>query len=405
MDKTEQTGGTSYNILIADNNPKNSELISDMLTHTGYRTMTAGNGHQVLAKAQLFNPDLVILDTQFEDISGYDVCRKIKANPNSKYALILFICSLETKDSKLKAFESGADDIIEKSFDSLVLIAKVSSLLRISTLRGELEQKYIELEEKNKMLDFQLKMSRQIQRSIMRDYNIKFKGVHLLTHYLPALDIGGDFYDLLKLNENTIGLCIGDVSGHGISAALLTTMLSTMVKNAAAKYFNPNELLHTINNQFCDIFEGTDIEIYATLFCCIIDTENKKVSYSNAGHMYPFFLNLKNADVTELTAEGTPIGLIKDTVYENKELDYEAGDILVFYTDGLSDAFYKDNPEEFQAGMKDLLLDAAMFPDLSAIQDTIINMFYDINASAAKKFVLDDVSLILCRFDEHNPVG
>lgn len=387
-------------ILVADSNLKNSELISLFLVQKGYQVITANNGYQALAKSQLFNPDLIILDTQFDDMSGFDICRKIKGNPNSKYALVLFLCPFETKDSKIKAFESGADDIMEKSFDAMVLAAKVSSLLRISSLRNELEEKYTELEEKNKMLDFQLKMSQQIQRSIMRDYNIKFNGVRLLTQYLPALDIGGDFYDLITFDDQAVGLCIGDVSGHGISAALLTTMLSTMVKSTADKYFNPDQLLYIINNQFCDIFEGTNTEIYASLFCGIIDTEKRKLYYSNAGQTYPFYLNNKKSEVTELAAAGVPIGMMRDSTYEYKVLEYDKNDLLVFYTDGLSDTFYKDSPDEFQSRMRDLLLDVQPVTDLSAIQQSIVNMFYDLNITTAKKFALDDVSLILCRFED-----
>lgn len=386
-------------ILVADSNPKSSELISLCLMQKGYQVITANNGYQVLAKSQLFNPDLIILDTHFEDMSGFDICRKIKTNPNSKYALVLFICSFETKDSKIKAFESGADDIMEKSFDAMILSAKVASLLRISNLRNQLEEKYTELEEKNNMLDFQLKMSQQIQRSIMRDFDIKFNGVRLLTHYLPALDIGGDFYDLLTLNDSSIGLCIGDVSGHGIAAALLTTMLSTMVKSAADKYSNPDQLLYIINNQFCDVFEGTNTEIYASLFCGVIDTENRKLYYSNAGQTFPFYLNNKKSEVTELATGGIPIGMIRGTTYEYKVLEYDKNDLLVLYTDGLSDTFYKESPDEFQSRMKDLLLDAQPVSNLVAIQQSIVNTFYDLNVTTAKKFVLDDVSLILCRFE------
>lgn len=388
-----------YKILVADSNPKNSELISLCLIQKGYQVITANNGYQVLAKSQLFNPDLIILDTHFEDMSGFDICRKIKKNPNSKYALVLFICSLETKDSKIKAFESGADDIMEKSFDALVLSAKVASLLRISSLRNQLEEKYTELEEKNNMLDFQLKMSQQIQRSIMRDYDIKFNGVRLLTHYLPALDIGGDFYDLLTLNESSMGICLGDVSGHGIAAALLTTMLSTMVKSTADKYSNPDQLLYVINNQFCDIFEGTNTEIYASLFYGIIDTENRKLYYSNAGQTYPFYLNNKKSEVTELAVDGVPIGMMRNSVYEYKVLEYDKNDLLVLYTDGLCDTFYKESPDDFLSGMKDLLIDAQPVSNLVAIQQSIVNMFYDLNVTTARKFVLDDVSLILCRFE------
>ncbi|MDR3090603.1 MAG: fused response regulator/phosphatase [Clostridiales bacterium] len=394
------------NILIADSSPKNSELMSLCLVQKGYQVMTAANGHQIIAKTQLFGPDLIILDTHFDDMSGYEICKKIRGNPNSKHTLILFICSLETKDATIKAFESGADDIMEKTFDAVVLSAKVASLLRVSHLRAQLYENFAELEEKNKVLDFQLKMGQQIQRSIMKDYDVEAGGARLLSNYLPALDIGGDFYDVSIINEYSTGLCIGDVSGHGISAALLTTMLLSMVKVDPKLYFNPDLFLSSINNKFCNIFEGSDIGMYSCLFCLLIDNKQRKLYYSNAGQPLPFYYNAKKGDVCELDINGTPIGMIPGSVYECKSLNYNSGDILVFYTDGLPDALYKSAPEEFGNRMRELLTDfgedsaaKTAGPDLTELRKSIIDTFYDLNATASKKYILDDTSLVLCRFE------
>ncbi|MDR1688247.1 MAG: fused response regulator/phosphatase [Clostridiales bacterium] len=404
-------------IIVADNNPKSTELISQYLTQKEYEVITAENGRQVLAKAQLFSPDLIIMDTAFSDQSGYDICRKIKGNPNTKYALVLFICSYETKDTVIKALQAGADDIMEKSFNALVLSAKVASLLRISNLRNELEQKYSELEEKNKMMDFQLKMSRQIQRGIMRDYDLNINGAHIITHYLPALEIGGDFYDVKLLNDTTLGLCIGDVSGHGISAALLTTMLSTMIKNTYSNFYEPDKLLSLINKQFCETFENSVVSEYATLFCAEIDTKNKRIVYSNAGQTYPFYLINKNSEVIELApppaqenpggaaqtnvnTAGTPIGMMYDSVYEKTVIEYEKNDLILLFTDGLSDNLFKESSEEFTNKMRDLLLDAQPIADLSVIKQLIIETFCVQNVSASKKYAMDDVSIVLCRFED-----
>ncbi|GHU52790.1 transcriptional regulator [Clostridia bacterium] len=388
-------------ILVADSNPKSTELMGDSLRQKGYKVVTASSGHQVLAKTQLFTPNLVILDISFDDISGYEVCRKIKTNPNTEYTLVLFLCSLETKDAVIRAFEAGADDIIEKNFDALVLVAKVKSLLRISELRTKLQENYAELEKKNKMLEFQLKMGQQIQHSIMKDFDLEIGGAQILTTYLPALDIGGDFYEISKFEAST-GICIGDVSGHGISAALLTTMLLSMIKSETAQYRNPDLFLGTINTRFCRIFENTDIGIYACLFCSLIDTKNQTLYYSNAGQAPPFYYNSKSGEFTELETSGTPIGMMPNSTYECRVLDYNKDDVLVLYTDGLSDALYKNSPEEFHSRMSEIFEDAAQNGqplDLNLLKKSIIEMFYNSDLVESKKYVLDDVSLILCRFD------
>jgi len=269
-------------ILIADNSPINLDLLSSCLSDMDYEILTAENGRQAMDKTQLFLPDLIILDVEFPDMSGFDVCKRIKSNPETQYVLVLFFCNLETRESRLKAMESGADDIIEKNFDVNILTSRVASLLRIKHLSVQLRKQFKENQEKTRIMDYQLKMARQIQQAIVHDLDVTYFGTRYIAKYKPALDIGGDFYGIIPFNEKMTGVYLGDVSGHGISAALLIAMLSMMTKNISSSYKNPDQFMFQINNQFCDIFESSGLEIYACMICLIIDTDKKKLYYSNA---------------------------------------------------------------------------------------------------------------------------
>jgi DNA-binding response OmpR family regulator len=135
-------------ILIVDPITQSSDLIRQCLSSTGYEIYTAESGLNAIAKVSLFCPDVVLLNAELPDISSYDVCKRIKSNPDTEYTLILFISSLNTHDSRVRAIQVGADDYLEKNFDAYLLISKVNSLLRVKHLSNQLKQKYVELEEK-----------------------------------------------------------------------------------------------------------------------------------------------------------------------------------------------------------------------------------------------------------------
>jgi sigma-B regulation protein RsbU (phosphoserine phosphatase) len=381
-----------------DSSPQTLDLLSKRLNYYGYEILTSDTGVAGLNTAKFFMPDLIILETELSDMSGFEVCRKIKENDETKYILVLFMTSLETKETSSMAIEVGADDFVEKNSDSLVLISKVKSLLRVKHLVRQLSINYYELEEKNKILQHQLKMGRDVQRSLIKNFNFTKNDVTFYSIYLPALDIGGDFYDIVEIQENIFGVIVGDVSGHGISAALLTSMMSLMFKNLATNYFNPDQLLFSMNNQFCEVFKNGGNEMYSCVFYAVIDTKGSKIYYSNAGQSFPIYIDGLNLKAKDLESVGMPIGLMPDSEYEYKVLDYNKGDLILFYTDGLSDNFYKEQPDEFLVKLKELLLDYSKTESVEEMGKTILSNFCNLNATSTEKFNLDDVSIVMLRF-------
>jgi len=386
-------------LLIVDPVSASCELIRQCLSSTGYEIYTAESGINALAKVKLFCPDVVLLNAELPDISSYDVCKRIKSNPETEYTLILFISSLDTHDSRVRAIQVGADDYLEKNFDTYLLISKVNSLLRVKHLSDQLKQKYVELEEKNHLLDLQLKMARQVQQELMPAIDMTFHGIQFVSQYMPAMDIGGDFYDVLTLSDHQIAVVMGDVSGHGISAALLTAMLTVMTRSLAPRFYTPEKFLYYLNNDIYKMFENGVHEMYVCMFYAVIDTKEKKISYSNAGQALPVMVSeAETSGAIVLNAAGLPLGMMPDSAYELHDLSYDTGDMLVFHTDGLSDTFYKESPEEFTERFQDILTDAKTLEDPKEIIDMILNSFYNYNATENEKYEMDDVSLIVCKF-------
>ncbi len=384
-------------ILVVDSSARNTDLLLQVLSANGYETMSSESGRNALVKVTAFKPDLVILDIYLNDMSGFDVCKRIKFSPETQYIMVLCTSSVPSREATNHAIQAGADDFMEKSFDPALLLIKVHSLLRVKDLSDQLKQNFTTLEENNRLMEMQMKMARQVQRSLIPDIDARFNGIEIVSRYIPALDIGGDFYDIVEVDKDSIAVIMGDVSGHGISAALLTGMMNSVIKNLVNKYSHPDELLFAANTEFCKIFENTQLGMYVCLFYMVIDTKMHTVTYANAGQALPILVSSRTNTATELEATGVPVGLMPDSVYESKSIRYSKGDLLLLHTDGLADVFYKDNPDAFVKEIKKSLLDIYTMDSCKEIIDILLSEFYRLDVSEEQKFELDDVSMVLCK--------
>ena len=385
------------NILIVDSTELSADLIAKHLTRYGYDVMTMHSAKGLFINLKVSKPDLIILDSQLGEESGYDVCRKLKNNEDTHFIPVLMMGVSDTSNSLVRALEAGADDYMPKTFEAYVIMSKVKSLIRIKHLSDQLKRQYTELTEKNSIIEMQLNMAMQVQQSLIQEYDFTFNHMACYSKYLPALDIGGDFYDVVTLNEDIMAIVIGDVSGHGISAALLTAMLNMMIRNLAPKYFNPAQFLYHMNSELFKTFENSGISIYACMFYAVIDTKKRRIYYSNAGQALPIFVDTERQLAFELDASGMPIGMMADSAYEHKIQVFNENDILLFYTDGLSDNLYKDNAEEFYTRMKSMLLDMSNGVSPEVISQALLSVFHKFDSPDYTKYERDDVSMIVCK--------
>lgn len=381
-------------ILIVDDVEQNIELISRHLVNAGYDTISATNGPTAIRKARIMKPDLILLDLLMPQMTGFEVCKILKGDEDTKYISILIITAMDSSDTRKRSFEVGADDFISKDFDKTLLLSKVKALLRIKHLSDQLKHQYSELQEKNNTLDFQLNMAMQVQRSLIEESNFVFNKINFVSRYLPALDIGGDMYDMVKLDNSNIAVIMGDVSGHGIAAALLTAMLKMMFRNIISSTHKPEEVLSKMNSEFCNIFTNKLIDVYSCVFYALIDTESKKILCSNAGHTLPIFVESKTNSAYEIEVHGLPIGMMENSTYDTKTISFSEGDLVFFHTDGLGDSLYKDTTDEFVHKLKELLISVRNMPTEEIITH-VLEQFR--NSDDTLKYENDDISVIICK--------
>jgi adenylate cyclase len=151
--KAQAWGDQSARVLIVDDTPLNLKLLGDLLQAKGYAVTTANDGEEALAKLAAEMPDIVLLDVMMPGLSGYDVCRRIRANAATSLLPVVMVTSLDPHDERLRGIEAGADDFLSKPINQPELLARVKSLLRIKALQDEVQRQTVELREWNVRLE------------------------------------------------------------------------------------------------------------------------------------------------------------------------------------------------------------------------------------------------------------
>jgi len=202
-----------------------------------------------------------------------------------------------------------------------------------SELMGQrLEQERIERER----IEQELQVARSIQQASLPKEVPTLEGWQISTYYQPAREVGGDFYDFFDLEEGRVGVAVGDATGKGMPAALAVSATSSMLRAVAQAFgsFSPGEVLSRVNET---LVARILPNMFVTCFYAILDLESGRLVCANAGHDPPY-LRRRSGEAEELRARGMPLGLMPGMSYEEKEIELEGGESVLFYSDGLVEA-------------------------------------------------------------------
>jgi phosphoserine phosphatase RsbU/P len=196
-------------------------------------------------------------------------------------------------------------------------------------------QRTLEIGESQSQLQLQeLGKAREIQEGLLPKRIPQIRGYEVAGTWQPARVVGGDYFDVLKFSERRVGLCIGDVVGQGISAALLMANLQASVRALTADDVSTATLMEKLNNVICNNIAP---DKFITFCYCRIDAARSRLTYANAGHWAPVLLH-KSGKAMLLEDGGAPLGIFPDRKFEEVELQLEPGDRLILYTDGVTEA-------------------------------------------------------------------
>src|ERR1700674_4506915 len=228
MNPETPTSGAGHpaSILVVDDTPANLQVLAGMLKDRGYRVRPVPSGKLALMAAQHDPPDLILLDINMPEMNGYEVCEHLKADDKLKGIPVIFISALTEQLDKVKAFAIGGVDYITKPFQMEELHARVETHLKLRRLQIELEEYSRHLELARERLEFDLALARVVQRGFLPLRLPEVPGYELFAHYESAYEVGGDYYDFIRLPRQRVAVLVGDVAGKGVAAALLMAKLS-----------------------------------------------------------------------------------------------------------------------------------------------------------------------------------
>jgi phosphoserine phosphatase RsbU/P len=221
-----------------------------------------------------------------------------------------------------------------------VVRSRVQTHLTLRGIRQQLAAQLLAIQE-------ELALARQIQLSIMPKTVPQIQGLDIAAHYSPMTSVAGDFYDFISVDDKHLGVFVGDVSGHGVPAALVASMLKIALASQTPNASDPAKVLTGLNQSLCGKFKGH----YVTAAYMFIDLEKNMIRYAGAGHPPMLLGNGAAGGTREVMENGLFIGLFPHATYSSVEVPVSAGDRAVLYTDGIPET---TNAAEEQFGQERL---------------------------------------------------
>jgi serine phosphatase RsbU (regulator of sigma subunit) len=327
-------------IMVIEDDPAILRGLAMNLRLESYDVLTASRGDEGYRMVQQEQPDLVILDLMLPGMNGFEVCRQIRRHGMA--TPILMLTAQEQEGDRLQGFEAGADDYVTKPFFVRELLVRVRAILRRSEGRSDLANQR-ELDE-----------ARRVQQRLMPAEIPQVDGMRIAGTCRPARVTGGDYFDVLKLHDRAVAVCIADVCGKGMPAAMLMANLQAAVKTCSSKGMRPQELCEAVNRLMCDNIAGQG---FITFFYAVIEADHKGVrrcTSCNAGHNPPILARY-DGSLIRLDCGGAVLGVLKDWSYQEHELLLKAGDRVLMYSDGITENRNAAGQEFGEARLVDLL--------------------------------------------------
>jgi len=340
-------------IVVIEDDPAILRGLADNLRLQSYNVLTASDGEDGYRLVLEKQPDLVILDLMLPRMNGYDVCRRLRSHGLATPILMLTAQDLES--DHVQGFEAGADDYVTKPFSIRELLGRVRAILRRSEGRSDLANQ--------KELDD----ARLIQQRLMPAVIPQISGLRIAGTCRPARIAGGDYFDVLKFDDETIAVCIADVCGKGMPAAMMMSNLQAAVKTCASKKTNPRDLCERVNQVMCTNMadQGFISFIYA-----VISPVRGRAVYCNAGHNPPIF-SVSAGVPRDLDRGGGVLGVFKHWHYEEEELRLGSGDRILMYTDGITESRNAQG-EEFGAARLTRIVQQFQDKDAAALVEDVV---------------------------------
>ena len=323
-------------LLMVDDSATMRRMIIALLQGEGYEVAAAVDGEDGLARARELRPELILSDYEMPRLDGPGFCQALKADLVLRPIPVIMLTTLGASEHKVVGLDAGADDYIEKPkgpSEIQELFARIRAQLRIADLRGELASRNAELEAAKAKLDLELKLARKVQRGLMPPAP-KPRGVlRMAVRYHPANELGGDVYDIVRIDASKLGVLVADISGHGVNSALLSGVVKAIATPLMNAGLAPGPVLAGLDEGIEQFFpEG----FFCTAFYAIIDEVTGELTYGGVGHPPALIVGPGGPRLLDSDNGLLGVGMVEGLEGGTDRL--APGESLLIYTDGLPDA-------------------------------------------------------------------
>ena len=368
-------------IVIIDDNANDLAVTRRFLERRGFDVAPAQSGEEGLAVATSIAPDAFVIDYRMPIMDGFEVTRRIKADPNLKTIPVLMLTGSDSAQHVVEGLGAGADEFVTKGSDTEVLLARLRALLRVKNYQDELRRM-------NQAMTRDLQIARRVQEALVPEDSFRTDRVEIRAAYIPSATLSGDFYDYF-LEDGSLFLFVADVSGHGLPAAILVSLLKSYIHTEATPERSLAEFMATLNDFLYSVSLPTQ---FATAQLFRID--GPRLTYANAAHP-PFLLYRRELKRTQVFEEpGNLLGAMPRMTFEEHSMNVSSGDTIFVYTDGLTDM--RNQAGEFYS------IDrvAAMLEDgRDADIDTLYQRIHaDVVGFSPIEEFRDDIAFVITRF-------
>lgn len=386
-------------------------MLSSVLKRAGYDVMAVADAEEALEVVDNAAPTVVVCDWMMPGLSGPEFCQRVRAMERDDYIYILILTSITEKSATAHALDVGADDFLTKPVDTTELRSRVRAGARVIEMQAQvLEQNRLlslaleQIQGLYSAIDRDLAQARQLQHALLPEAVVDFGGATAGFLLRSAGKVGGDLVGHFPAGEGKVGLFSLDVSGHGVTSALLTARLAGMFSNSApdqnvaltrddsgaVAVLDPSDIVAEINRQ---LLSEIDTELYLTLCLVVLDLASGAVDLVQAGHPHPL---LRKADgtITPVGDGGMPVGLLFDVPYDTVHLTMEPGDQLLLQSDGFVECPGPGGDMLGDDGLQRLMGDLPRGNPTAALE----RLLSELGRFADGQDFPDDVSAILLEF-------
>lgn len=322
-------------LLVVDDDKLNQMLLGKYLEIEGHQVTLAANGREALELLSKKSFDMMLLDIEMPEMNGYQVLDHIMRDPHHPDLPIVVTSAIEELDSVVRCIEMGAEDYLTKPINRVLLKARIDASLEKKHLRDKQTATL-------KRLEREMSIARNTQLSILPDKLPTPPGYDFSALMIPARAVGGDFYDIIPMQNQCWGIMIGDVADKGLPAALYMTLTYSLLRSEASRETPPDRALINVNHYLLGMNAAN---MFVTVLCGILDTNNHKFSYARAGHLPPMVVDIEGNIRSAKLQQSQPIGIFENLTIDNGEIAIPEKGTLLLFSDGVSEAVNEEDEQ------------------------------------------------------------